>query len=86
MENSHRFFENKECKYFPCHEREDDFNCLFCYCPLYNLQNCPGNPVYKEIEGRTIKVCTNCTFPHKPENYDIVVEMCYKRSEKKRNK
>lgn len=36
MENSHRFFENRECKYFPCHKGLEDFNCLFCYCPLYN--------------------------------------------------
>ena len=73
MKNSHRFFENKECKYFPCHEGVDDFNCLFCYCPLYQLENCPGNPIYKEKEDRKIKVCKNCTFPHKPENYDVVV-------------
>ena len=73
MKNSHRFFENKECKYFPCHEGVDDFNCLFCYCPLYHLENCLGNPIYKEKEDRKIKVCKNCTFPHKPENYDVVV-------------
>ncbi|MGN1180093.1 MAG: cysteine-rich small domain-containing protein, partial [Suilimivivens sp.] len=30
MENSHRFFENRECKYFPCHKGLEDFNCLFC--------------------------------------------------------
>ncbi len=73
MKNSHRFFENKECKYFPCHEGVDDFNCLFCYCPLYHLENCPGNPVYKEKEGRQVKICTNCTFPHQVENYDTVI-------------
>lgn len=73
MENSYRFFENKECKYFPCHEGVDEFNCLFCYCPLYHLENCPGNPIYKENGDRKIKVCKNCTFPHKPENYDMVV-------------
>ena len=73
MKNSHCFFENKECKYFPCHEGVDDFNCLFCYCPLYHLENCPGNPIYKEKEDRKMKVCKNCTFPHKPENYDVVV-------------
>lgn len=37
MINSYRFFQNKECEYFPCHktENEEEFNCLFCYCPLY---------------------------------------------------
>ncbi len=84
MKNSHRFFENKECKYFPCHGGVDDFNCLFCYCPLYHLENCPGNPVYKEKEGKRIKVCKNCTFPHKFENYDMVVGMI-KRGLKERS-
>jgi Zn-finger protein len=35
--------------------------------------DCPGNPCFVEKEGRRIKVCTNCTFPHQPENYDAVV-------------
>ena len=26
MEISHRFFENRECKYFPCHKGLEDFN------------------------------------------------------------
>ena len=28
---------------------------------------------YLEKNGKTIKVCTNCTFPHQPENYDKVI-------------
>ena len=48
MENSYRFFENKDCKYFPCHQGLTDFNCLFCYCPMYQLPACPGNPSYLE--------------------------------------
>lgn len=43
MENSHRFFENKECRYFPCHKNLEEFNCLFCYCPLYTREHCPEN-------------------------------------------
>ena len=33
------FFCHKECEFFPCHETKDpeNFNCLFCYCPLYAL-------------------------------------------------
>ena len=33
------FFQNRECEYFPCHKtsRPEDFNCLFCYCPLLSL-------------------------------------------------
>lgn len=75
MENSYRFFENKDCQYFPCHKKDGDFNCLFCYCPLYARQHCPGTPEYLEREGKRLKVCTNCTFPHRPENYDTIIRM-----------
>ncbi len=75
MENSYRFFQNKECCYFPCHQGLKECNCLFCYCPLYQRGNCPGNPSYKEKNGRKIKVCTGCTFPHLPQNYDIIMKI-----------
>lgn len=75
MNNSYRFFENRACKYFPCHEGLKELNCLFCYCPLYARENCPGNPAYMEVAGKRIKVCSNCTFPHRPENYDAVMEI-----------
>ena len=74
MVNSHRFFENTDCEYYPCHKGIDEINCLFCYCPMYMMENCPGNPEYKEKEGKKIKVCTNCTYPHRAENYDSVIE------------
>lgn len=74
MKHSSRFFENKDCQYFPCHKRLDDFNCLFCYCPLYLKENCLGNPVYREKNGKKIKDCTNCTFPHRPENYEKIIQ------------
>ena len=79
MKNSYRFFENKECQYFPCHKGVTDFNCLFCYCPLYRLEHCPGNPQYLKRDGVSIKVCTDCTFPHKPENYDTIIELLKKK-------
>ena len=79
MKNSYRFFENKECQYFPCHKGVTDFNCLFCYCPLYRLEHCPGNPKYIEKDGITIKVCTDCIFPHRSENYDTIIEILKKR-------
>ena len=42
MENSHRYFRNVDCAYFPCHEvkNPEEFNCLFCYCPLYFIEDC----------------------------------------------
>ena len=74
MENSYRFFENRDCQYFPCHNGLEDFNCLFCYCPLYLIEKCAGNPHYIQRDGRKIKDCTNCTFPHHPENYDAMIQ------------
>ncbi|MCM1268774.1 MAG: cysteine-rich small domain-containing protein [Bacteroidales bacterium] len=75
MEHSSRFFENTSCQYFPCHKGLADFNCLFCYCPLYGRENCPGNPSYLEKGGKKIKDCTNCTFPHQPEHYDAIMRI-----------
>lgn len=75
MENSHRFFANKECKYYPCHEGMEEMNCLFCYCPFYGRENCPGKPEYREYEGKRIKICTGCTFPHQAENYDMILQI-----------
>jgi Zn-finger protein len=78
MENCSRYFANKQCEYFPCHEGLDEFNCLFCYCPLYLREHCPGNPKYIESKGRIIKSCNDCTFPHKPENYDTIIKFLIK--------
>ena len=52
MEERHyAFFQNRDCEYFPCHatKHPEDFNCLFCYCPLYALgRGCGGNFRYTE--------------------------------------
>lgn len=73
MEN-YKFYQNKKCEYFPCHklENEEEFNCLFCYCPLYALGNqCGGNFVYLE---NGIKSCMNCIKPHDSQGYDHVMQ------------
>ena len=75
MENSHRFFANKDCKYYPCHRGLEELNCLFCYCPFYGWDPCPGNPQFKEGGGKSVKICTACTFPHRPENYDRILAL-----------
>ena len=76
MENSYKYFKNTDCKYFPCHKGlSDDFNCLFCYCPMYSMPNCPGSKTYIEKNGKKIKVCTDCTFPHRPENNDKIIQI-----------
>ena len=78
MENSYKFFSNKNCEYFPCHREVEEFNCLFCYCPLYRLPDCPGKPKYKEKDGRIVKVCIDCDFPHRQENYDKIMNILRK--------
>lgn len=74
MENSWRFFANRDCRYYPCHEGIEEMNCLFCFCPLYLREHCPGRPHFIESKGRRIKDCTPCTFPHRPESYDVIME------------
>ncbi len=71
---SYEFFQNKKCEYYPCHKgvREESFSCIFCYCPLYALrEECGGNFIYTK---KGVKDCSNCTIPHKKENYGRVVE------------
>ena len=71
-EKKYQFFQHRECEYFPCHAgvKEEDFNCLFCYCPLYALgESCGGSFVYLE---NGIKSCEHCGFPHRRENYGAV--------------
>ncbi len=74
MQNDHTFFQNRECRYFPCHktEDEDSFNCLFCYCPLYALgDKCGGNFTYNE---KGYKNCKDCCKPHVKGGYEDVKE------------
>ncbi|MSS44385.1 metal-binding protein [Anaerosalibacter bizertensis] len=70
MENSYKFYRNIACKYFPCHKvkNEEEFSCLFCYCPLYFLEECGGN--HQNYKG--IKDCTNCLIPHSPKGYEYI--------------
>lgn len=70
---SYKFFSNKDCEYFPCHKTDnpDDFNCLFCFCPLYALgKNCGGN--FSILENK-IKDCSKCMLPHNKKNYEYII-------------
>ena len=75
MENSYKFFENKDCKYYPCHKGLDKINCLFCYCPLYTLgKACGGRYQYEEnAEGTAIPGATEAAYitgaMERPMNY-----------------
>lgn len=71
MSENYKFFQHKKCEYFPCHANiaEEEFNCIFCYCPLYGFESCGGNNTFKD----GIKICTNCTNPHWKKNYDSII-------------
>ena len=62
MSDNYKFFNHKECEFFPCHKTNnpDEFNCLFCYCPLYTL-------------GKGIKNCSDCLLPHNKNNYNYIM-------------
>ena len=34
----YKCFKNGDCEFFPCHKgiNEEEFNCIFCFCPLYS--------------------------------------------------
>jgi len=71
---NYMFFSHRSCEAFPCHPLRDldNFNCLFCYCPLYMLgRECGGNFEYLQNGA---KDCTNCTLPHERGNYSVIVD------------
>lgn len=69
-----KFVQNRNCPFFPCHKnvKISEFNCLFCFCPLYALgDKCGGNVQYT-ADGK--KDCSQCSFPHHKAAYDTVVK------------
>lgn len=73
MSDNYRFINHSQCEYFPCHKGilEEEFNCLFCFCPLYALKDqCGGNFKYTE---NGIKDCSACTLPHGLNGYDHIM-------------
>lgn len=73
-DKTYSFFSHTECEFFPCHKTSDpeNFNCLFCYCPLYALGNrCGGNFRYTE-DG--VKDCSQCMIPHQRKNYGYIID------------
>ncbi len=73
MSKNYSYFSHRECEYFPCHPGADpdDFNCLFCYCPLYVLgAGCGGSFTYLE---NGCKDCSSCLYPHRRENYEAII-------------
>lgn len=70
---NYKFNQNSKCEFFPCHKQTpvEQFNCLFCYCPLYALkEHCGGNYQYT---AKGIKDCSACELPHGPNGYGHVM-------------
>jgi hypothetical protein len=66
------FMSNTACEYFPCHEIADasDFNCIFCFCPLYGCEDCGGSFSYV---GKR-KDCSDCVIPHRKDSYGLIMD------------
>lgn len=72
MSENYKFNQHTKCEYFPCHKtiKPEDFNCLFCYCPLYMLKDkCGGNFKYT----KNVKDCSDCTIPHTRKAHDYIM-------------
>ncbi len=54
--------EDSICK--ACHRTHKDIYCMLCYCPLYSIYDCGGNPVYT---NQGIKDCSFCNRVHDKE-------------------
>lgn len=85
----YKFVQNRDCEYFPCHRGVDpeEFNCLFCYCPLYMLGvDCGGDFFYNE---RGVKDCSRCIRPHDRNGFDYIsarIDMVVERTRRKEEK
>ena len=74
MGENFKYFRHDSCEYFPCHcaDGMEEFNCLFCYCPLYALgSGCGGNFSYTE---GGIKDCSACLIPHRRSGYEYILK------------
>lgn len=74
MSEHYKFNQNLKCEFFPCHQgvEPSEFNCLFCYCPLYLLKDACGGDF---IINNGIKDCSNCVKPHDQESYPYIMSM-----------
>jgi len=70
---SYKFFENKDCEYYPCHDGER-LNCLFCFCPIYFIEDCGGRYGCVNINGKQVKDCSACGIPHSKNGYEYIIE------------
>ncbi len=68
------FFSNTDCEFFPCHKTDDpdNFNCLFCFCPLYAFgDSCGGNYT---LTDAGVHDCSSCMLPHRQNSYGTIMQ------------
>ena len=69
-----KFFQHKQCEFWKCHKTPVwKFNCLWCFCPLFNTKECVNN-----------NQCEECIFPHVKDNYDTIIKSLKRIYEHKR--
>lgn len=73
--NSYKYFENRDCKFYPCHNSEH-INCMFCVCPFFDEPNCGGN---FKILSNGVKDCSDCLYPHLEGSYEDIMKRLAER-------
>lgn len=68
---------NRECKYYPCHNKDESYrnsdaqmqDCTFCFCPFYPCMDSLTGGRFKisEKTGREVWSCIACTWIHRAE-------------------
>lgn len=71
MKEDFNWTQNTGCRYFPCHSTVpvEEFNCLFCYCPLFFIE-CDGRYT---LMDNGFKDCSKCTRNHDKDSWKFIV-------------
>lgn len=84
MSEKNQNFSNTQYNYHPCRNfsEKTELHCPFNFCPLYKLENCPGNPNYLlNDKGQEVKSCSECAFPYNPENHNKIISYLLNQNE-----
>jgi len=79
----------KDCPYYPCHKMPEgkELNCFFCFCPFYPCKGKIGDGKWiKSTDGKKIWDCSDCTFIHRDDVVDRILELLYENKKFKRIK
>jgi Zn-finger protein len=66
---------NKNCKHYPCHEKNELENCLLCFCPIYPCENNKLGHFIKNESQTKVWDCSNCTLFHKDHVAKKILEI-----------